>query len=181
MRPVLLIAALMLLVGCGQPQSNALSEGRASPSPAATPTPDVALRLMDRVRNMTGVVRRVDRIAAAQEKWGDILTRSGSQIPGANPNEDVWVVAVVGDVAPSFGLARASSGAYQCAAFVFDGQENGKSSAYGALSDCARYFSDSLVPPSAPVACPREPQGYAYDGHGPTTKGPVTLTTSRDD
>src|SRR5437588_12792279 len=103
MCPVLFIAALMLLVGCSQPQSNALSEARASPSPAATPTPDVALRLMDRVRNMTGFVRRVDRIAAAQEQWGDILTRSGSQIPGANPGEDVWLVAVVGEVAPSVG------------------------------------------------------------------------------
>src|SRR5438046_6478725 len=99
MRPVLLIAALMLLVGCGQPQSNALSEGRASPSPAATPTPDVALRLMDRVRNMTGFVRRVDRIGAAQEKWGDILKRSGSKIPGASTGEDVWGGADVGAVA----------------------------------------------------------------------------------
>jgi len=130
---------------------------------------------------MSGIVHRVDRIAAAQEKWGDILTRSGSQIPGADPNEDVWVVAVVGDVAPGFGLARASSGAYECATFVFDGQENVKSSAYGALSGCARYFTDSLVPPSAPVTCPPEPQGYAYDGHGATTKGPVKLNTSRDD
>jgi hypothetical protein len=130
---------------------------------------------------MSAVVHRVDRIAAAQEKWGDILTRSGSQIPGADPNQDVWVVAVVGDVAPGFGLARASSGAYQCATFVFDGQENVKSSAYGALSGCARYFSDPLVPPPAAVACPPEPQGYSYDGHGPSTKGPVILTVSRDD
>src|SRR5256885_6297530 len=158
MRLAALGLAVALLTACGELQGGTLAGGRpsASSAPTATPTPDIALRLMDRVRNMTAVVRRVDRIAAAQEKWGDILTRSGSQIPGANPNEEVWVVAVVGDVAPSFGLARASSGAYQCAAFVFDGQENEKSSAYGALSDCARYFSDSLVPPSAPVACPRE-------------------------
>jgi hypothetical protein len=180
-RPVVLVAALILLTACGEVQSGALSPGQASPSPAATPTPDVALRLMDRVRNMRAVVHRVDRIAAAQEKWGDILTRSGSHIPGADPNEDVWVIAVVGDVAPSFGLERAVAGAYQCATFVFDEQENGKSSAYGALSSCARYFTDSLVPPPAPVACPQEPQGYAYDGHGQTTKGPVTLTISRDD
>jgi hypothetical protein len=132
---------------------------------------------------MSAVVGRVDRIAAAQEKWGDILTRSGSQIqiPGANPNEDVWVVAVVGDVAPTLGLGRASSEGYQCATFVFDDQGNGKSSTYGALSACARYFTDSLVPAPAPVACPPEPQGYAYDGHGPTIKGLVTLSTSRDD
>jgi len=128
---------------------------------------------------MTGFVRHVDRIAAAQEKWGDILTRSSSQIPGANPGEDVWVVAVVGEVAPSFG--RGGPEAYDCATFVFDGQENVKSSAYSALSGCARYFTDSLVPAPAPVTCPPEPQGYTYDGHGPTTNGPVKLSTSRDD
>src|SRR6266576_892277 len=145
MRAVVFVAALLLSAACGELQSGALAGGRATPTPAITPTPDVALRLMDRVRNMSAVVGRVDRIAAAQEKWGDILTRSGSQIqiPGANPNEDVWVVAVVGDVAPTLGLGRASSGAYQCATFVFDAQENGKSSTYGALSACARYFTDS--------------------------------------
>jgi hypothetical protein len=91
----------------------------------------------------------------------------------------MWVVAVVGEVSPSFGRGVASG--YGCAVFAFDRQENIKSSAYSPLSGCARYFSDSLVPAPAPVACPPEPQGYAYDGHGPTTKGPVTLTTSRDD
>src|SRR5437762_11831086 len=148
MRPALLVAVLLLLVDCGQPQSNALSEGRASPSPAATPTPDVALRLMDRVRNMTSFVRRVDRIAAAQEKWGDILMRSGSQIPGANPGEDVWVIAVVGEVAPSF--CRGGPVGYDCATFVFVGQENVKSCAYSALPVCARYFADLLIRPLTP-------------------------------
>ena len=137
---------------------------------------------MDRVRNMSAVVHRVDRIAAAQEKWGDVLSRNAQYVGGADPNENVWVVAVVGDVAPAFGRGGIGTiGGYQCAIFVFDGQENGKSSSMSALSGCARYFSDSLVPPSATVACPSEPQGYAYDGHGPTTRGPVTLTTSRDD
>jgi hypothetical protein len=136
---------------------------------------------MDRVRNMTAVVRRVDRIAAAQEKWGDILSRSATQIPGSDPNEVVWVIAVVGDVGPSSLRGGPGPSGYGCATFVFDGQGNGKSSAYSALSGCALYFTDSLVPPSAPVACPPEPQGYTYDGHGPTTRGPVKLTVSRDD
>src|SRR5439155_5382431 len=151
MRLAALVAALLLLTACGDPQSGALAGGRdsASPPSATTPTPDIALRLMDRVRNMTALVRRVDRIAAAQEKWGDILTRSGSQIPGVNPGEDAWLVAVVGEVAPSFG--RGGPEAYDCATFVFDGQENVKSSAYSALSGCARYFTDSLVPALAPV------------------------------
>jgi hypothetical protein len=128
---------------------------------------------------MSALVHRVDRIAAAQEKWGDILTRSGSQIPGADATEDVWVIAVVGDVSPSF--ARGGISEYQCATFAYDGQGNSKGGNYSSLSGCARYFSDSLVPLAAPVACPPEPLGYSYDGHGPTTMGPVTLTISRDD
>ena len=179
MRLVVLIAALLLFVGCGQPQPGALSEGRTSPSPAATPTPDVALRLMDRVRNMTALVRSVDRIAAAQEKRGDFQTRNGSQIPGADPNENVWVIAVVGDVSPSF--ARGGISEYQCATFAFDDQGNGIGSNYSSLSGCARYFSDSLVPAAAPIACPPEHFGYSYDGHGLTTQGPIALTVSRDD
>lgn len=136
---------------------------------------------MDRVRKMTAVVQRVDRIAAAQEKWGDILTGSGSQIqiPGADPNETVWVIAVVGEIYPSFG--RGGIGGYPCGTFVFENAGNVKSSSASSLSGCARYFTDSLVPPSAPVVCPPEPQGYAYDGHGPATNGPVRLTVSRDD
>jgi hypothetical protein len=176
---LLLLTAVILFSACGDREAGPLSGGRASPAPTATPTPDVALRLMDRVRNMSGIVHRVDRIAATQEKWGDILTRSGSQIPGADPNESVWVVAVVGEVYPSFG--RGDTGGYPCGTFVFDVTGNVKSSGASSLSGCARYFSDPLVPPPAPVACPSEPQGYSYDGHGPTTKGPVTLTVSRDD
>ena len=174
-----LVVVLLLLTACGERQAGALSGGRPSPSPTATPTPDIALRLMDRVRNMTAVVRRVDHIAAAQQKWGDILSASGSQIPGADPNETVWVVAVVGEVYPSFG--RGDTGASPCGTFVFDNAGNVKSSSASPLSGCAPYFSDSLVPASAPVACPPEPQGYAYDGHGPTTQGPVALSISRDD
>jgi hypothetical protein len=157
-----LVVAVVLAAACGEPEFGALAGDRGSSPPVATatPTPDIALRLMDRVRNMTAVVRQVDRIAAVQEG-------------------DLWVVAVIGDVAPGF--VRGRSGEYQCATFVFDGQGNGKSSVYSSLSGCARYFSDSLVPPAAAVACPAEPNGYAYDGHGPTTKGPVTLTVSRDD
>jgi hypothetical protein len=134
---------------------------------------------MERVRKMTGVVRRVDRIAAVQEKWGDVLSRSGVQGTGADPSEVVWVIAVVGEVAPSFGLIPTASS--PCAVFVYDLAGNTKSGSYGSLVACAPYFSDSLVPPSAPVACPPEPQAYAYDGHSPTAKGSVTLTVSRDD
>lgn len=181
MRLAALSLVLALLTACGELQSGALSGGRSSPTPAvtATETPAVAARLMEQVRNMTGLVRRVDRIAATRAKWGDILARSGTQQTGADPNEDVWVIAVVGEIYPSFGIMETGSGA--CGTFFYDLAGNVKGSGVSSLAGCAPYFSDSLVPASAPVACPPEPQGYAYDGHGPTTKGPVTLTTSRDD
>jgi hypothetical protein len=175
---VVLAIAVLFLTACGEVGGGALAGGRPSPTPVATSTPDVALRLMDRVRNMTGVVRKIDRIAAKQEKWGDVGAWNAITIPDMDPNGLVWVIAVVGDFSPSAGNA---GWGYQCATFVYDSQERARSSTYSALSGCARYFTDSLVPPSAPVVCPPEPQGYAYDGHGPATKGPVKLTISRDD
>jgi hypothetical protein len=173
--------ALLLLTACGELQSGALSAGRPSPSPAetATETPAIATRLMEQVKSMTALVRRVDRITAVRAKWGDILARSGTQQSGIDPNEDVWVVAVVGEIYPSFGVM--DMGAGQCGTFFYDASGSVKGSGVSSLAGCAPYFSDSLVPPSAPVACPPEPQGYAYDGHGPTTKGPVALSISRDD
>jgi hypothetical protein len=183
MRPAVFLAlALLLCTACGELQSDALSGGHGSPSPSATPTPDVALRLMDRVRNMTAIVRRVDRIAAAQEKWGDILSRSGAQLAGADPSEDVWVIAVVGEVYPAFGPA--DIGPASCGTFVFDLAGNAKSSSAASLSACAFYFPDSLVPPSAPVVCGPEPQGYAVFDHfnfSRTIPGTVRLFVSRDD
>lgn len=178
MRFAAVVIAATLLIGCGDQGSGSLSGGRASPGPTATPTPDVALRLLEKVTTMTGIVRRVDRIAAVQEKWGDILARRGVRDTGADPNEDVWVIAVVGELTPSSVLPTAPS---PCGIFVYDQAGNVKSGSYSSLSVCTPYFSDSLVPSAAAVACPPEPQGYAYDGHGPTTKGPVTLTVSRDD
>ena len=175
--------AVALLTACGELQGGALSGGRSSPSPAATATetPAVAARLMEQVKSMTGVVRRVDRITATRVKWGDILARSGSQQTGADPNEDIWVIAVVGEIYSSsvFGVMATGPGA--CGTFFYDLAGNVKGSGVSSLAGCAPYFSDSLVPASVPVACPPEPQGYAYDGHGPATKGPVTLSTSRDD
>ena len=113
MRLATLIVALLLLSACGDPQSGAPAGGRGS----ATPTPDVALRLMDRVRNMTAIVRRTDRIAAVQAKWGDVLSRSGVQGGNGDPNEDVWIVAVVGEVYPSFGVME--MGSSPCGTFAF--------------------------------------------------------------
>jgi hypothetical protein len=181
-RLVLLIAALALAAACGELQSGALAGGRASLTPSATPTPDVALRLMDRVRNMTALVRRVDKIAAAQEKWGDILARSGSQQPGADPNEDIWVIAVVGEIYPSFGVMATGPGA--CGTFFYDFAGTIKGSGVSSLSGCAPYFRDSLVPASAPVSCGPEPQGYFVFDHytfSRTIPGPVPLGVTRDD
>src|ERR1700694_1066278 len=102
MRFAALGLALALLTACGELQSGALSGGRPSPSPAATATetPAVAARLIEQVRSMTAFVRRVDRIAATRAKWGDILARSGTQQTGADPSEDIWVIAVVGEIYP---------------------------------------------------------------------------------
>ena len=181
MRLASLGLAVALLTACGELQGGALSGGRSSPSPAATATetPAIAARLMEQVKSMTGLIRRVDRITATRVKWGEILARSGSQQTGADPNEDIWVIAVVGEVYPSFGVMATGPGA--CGTFFYDLAGNVKGSGVSSLSGCAPYFTESLVPASAPVVCPPEPQAYAYDGHGPTTKGPVTLTTSRDD
>jgi hypothetical protein len=141
--------------------------------------PAVAARLVDQVKGMTALVRRVDRITAVRAKWGDILARSGTQQTGADPNEDIWVIAVVGEIYPSFGVMDTGPGA--CGTFFYDLAGTVKGSGVSSLAGCAPYFSESLVPPAAPVACPPEPQGYAYDGHGPTTKGAVALSISRDD
>jgi len=181
-------AALALVVAaltsCGELQSGTLSGGRSSPTPAvtATVTPAIAARLMEQVKRLTGLVRRVDRITAVQAKWGDILARSGSQQTGADPNEDVWVVAVVGEIYPSFGVMDMGPGA--CGTFFYDLAGNAKGSGVSSLAACAPYFSDSLVPPSAPITCGPEPQGYAYFDRfnfSPTTPGTVPLSVSRDD
>ena len=181
-RVIALAIAALLITACGELESGALSGGRPTPAATATPVPDLALRLMDGVRNMTAIVRRVDRIAAVRAKWGDILSRSGTQQTGADPNEDVWVVAVIGEVYPSFGVMDIGPAA--CGTFVYDLVGNVKSAGASSLSGCAPYFPDSLVPPSAPVVCGPEPQGYAvFDrfNFSPTKPGTVPLSVSRDD
>src|SRR5438045_8584116 len=90
MRLASLGLAVALLTACGELQGGALSGGRSSPSPAATATatPAIAARLMEQVKSMTGLIRRVDRITATRVQWGEILARGGRQQPGADPNED---------------------------------------------------------------------------------------------
>jgi hypothetical protein len=184
MRLAALGLAVALLTACGELQGGALSGGRPSPSPAATATetPAVAARLMERVKGMTALVRRVDRIAATRAKWGDILARNGSQQTGADPNEDMWVIAVVGEIYPSFGVMATGPGA--CGTFFYDLAGNVKGSGVSSLSGCAPYFTESLVPNAAPVSCGAEPQGYSvFDrfNFSPTTPGPVPLRIARDD
>jgi hypothetical protein len=138
-RVAALAIALLALGACGQVGSGALSgDVRTTPVATAvpTPTPDIALRLMDRVRNMTAEVRRVDRISAVQAKWGDVL-KGIQMFPAQDPNEDVWVIAVVGDVAPGFG--RGGFPEYQCVTYVYDSQGNPRSHTASALSGCAPY------------------------------------------
>jgi hypothetical protein len=184
MRLAAFAAALLLLTACGEKQSDVLAGGRgsATPSPAATPTPDVAFRLMDRVRNMTAIVRRADRIARCKRNGARSSLGAASKAATAIPTRTVWIVAVVGEIYPSFGVM--DMGASACGTFVFGLAGNVKSSGASSLSGCAPYFADSLVPPSAPVVCGPKPHGYAvFDrfNFSPTIPGPVHLMISRDD
>lgn len=137
---------------------------------------------MDQVKGLTALVRRVDRIAATRAKLGDVLARTGTQQTNADPNEEIWVIAVVGEVYPSFGVMDLGAGA--CGTFFYDLAGNVKGSGVSSLSACAPYFTESLVPKSAPVSCGPEPQGYSvFDrfDFSPTTPGPVALRVTRDD
>ena len=164
------IAIAGVLAACGDRGDGPLAAGPPSPSP--TPTPQIALDLMNRVRQMTAVAQRVDQIEVVKVKLGTIP--NGLQLPSDDPNEDVWVVAVVGEVVTA-------GGRYPCGRWVFDLSGGSRGSSSSALKMCQPYFSTSLVPAPAPVRCGPEPLGYRYPGGSPTTPGPVALVIARDD
>jgi hypothetical protein len=132
---------------------------------------------------MTAIVRRIDDVATKLMSSADYLGPGNVFGPSVSVPATVWVVAVVGDIAPNFGvMARPNS---QCALFAF-WADTGEvwSSAEGSLALCQPYFARSLTPPDAPVRCTSD----TYDNGLPrdntfsrTSSGPFSITPVRDD
>jgi hypothetical protein len=151
------VVLTLALFACGDLQSGSQALAPASPSPLPSPTPLPSgvvdpQPLVQRVRGMTGVVLRIDDIATKLMPSADYLGTSIMLSPAVSAPATVWVVAVLGDIAPSFGvMARPNS---QCALFAF-WADTGEvwASREGSLSICQPYFARSLTPPDAPLRC----------------------------
>src|SRR5688500_3139092 len=171
-----LLLLALILSACGGPASTRVA---ATASPAASPAlaspPPAVTETADKVRHRT---RRVDRIAIRQLSAAEIAS---SQLAGRTVG-DVWAVAIVGEIAPNMGvMARPNS---PCGIWFMGTDGVIVSTADSSLRGCAPYFADSLVPPSAPVRCGSEPDGYSvFDRFqfSATVPGPLSLTTTRDD
>ena len=112
--------------------------------------------LVQKVTRLGGIVLRVDDVVTKLISSTD-YPRPGASVgpPGGVP---IWVVAVVGEIRPSFGvIARPNS---PCGLFAFKA-DTGEiwSTGGGSLSACQPYFARSLAPPDAPVRC----AASAYD------------------
>jgi hypothetical protein len=132
---------------------------------------------------MTAIVARIDDITTKLMSSRDYMGPGTVPGPTVIFPPTVWVVAVVGDIAPSFGvMARPHA---QCGLFAFAADTgDGWSSASGALALCQPYFARSLTPSGARVSC----APVAYDNGVPTTymfskthQGSFGLTSVRDD
>lgn len=189
-KSIVALAVALLFVACGdlQPGSQALAPAPPSPTtaPAPTPLPSGIVDpqpLVERVKRMTAIVARLDDITTKLMTGADYLRPGNVPGPSVGVPATVWVVAVVGDIRPNFGvMARPNS---QCALFAFraDTAEIWSSSE-GSLSMCQPYFARSLAPPDAPLRCDSE----TYDNGVPTTygfsrthPGSFTFTSVRDD
>ena len=132
---------------------------------------------------MTGVVLRIDDIATKLMPSADYLGNSIVLSPAANAPGTVWVVAVLGELAPSFGAIAIPN--YSCGLFAFRA-DTGEiwSSGGGSLSKCQPYFARSLTPPDAPRRCVSDTyeNGLPRDNtFSRTSPGPFTITPVRDD
>ena len=162
-----------------------------SPSPTTTPPAPTPLpsgvvdpqQLMQRVKGMTGIVLRIDDMATKLMSGADYMGPRNIPGPSMNVPATVWVVAVVGDIAPNFGvMPRPNS---QCALFAYRA-DTGEvwSSAEGSLSVCQPYFARSLTPPDAPLRC--APVAYdnglpSYNPFSRTRPGSFGFMVVRDD
>lgn len=153
---------------------------------APTPLPSGVVdpqQLIQRVKGMTGIVLRIDDVATKLMSGADYMGPRNIPGPSMNVPATVWVVAIVGDIAPNFGvMARPNS---QCALFAYRA-DTGEvwSGAEGSLSVCQPYFARSLTPPDAPLRCAAD----TYDNGLPrnntfsrTSPGPFAMTPVRDD
>jgi hypothetical protein len=130
---------------------------------------------------MTGVVARIDDVATKLTTGADYM--GSGWVPGPTLPNAVWVVAVVGEIRPSFGVIAMPNAS--CGLFAFNARTGDIwSSGGGSLSKCQPYFARSLTPPDAPVRCASD----TYDNGLPrdntfsrTSPGPFTITQVRDD
>jgi hypothetical protein len=186
----LIVALTLVLVACADSQSASQALAPASPSPTAQPSPTPLPSgvidpkpLVQRVRGMTGIIRRIDDITTKLMSSTDYMGPGTVPGPTVSFPPTVWVVAVVGDIAPNFGLmARPNS---QCGLFAFAADTGeGWSSSSGSLALCQPYFARSLTPPDAPLSCASNiysngvPPTY---GFSKTRHGPFGFTSIRDD
>ena len=178
----------LALFACGDLQSGSQALAPASPSPLPSPTPLPSgvvdpQPLVQRVKGMTGVVLRIDDIATKLMPSADYLGNSIVLSPAANAPGTVWVVAVLGELAPSFGVIAIPN--YSCGLFAFRADTGEMwSSGGGSLSKCQPYFARSLTPPDAPRRCVSDTyeNGLPRDNtFSRTSPGPFTITPVRDD
>ena len=191
MRTTIVALALALaLTACGdlQTASQALAPAPPSPTavPTATPLPSGVVDpqpLVEQVKRMTGIILRLDDITTKLMAGAAYMRPENIPGPTMNVPTTVWVVAVVGDIRPNFGvMARPNS---QCALFAFKADTAEIwSSSEGSLALCQPYFARSLTPNDAPVRCAAD----AYDnGVSPahlssqTRPGKIVFTAVRDD
>jgi hypothetical protein len=188
---MLIVALTLALVACGdlQPASQALAPAPPSPTaqPSPTPLPSGVVDpkpLVQRVRGMTGIIRRIDDITTKLMSSTDYIGPGNVPGPAVSFPPTIWVVAVVGDLAPSFGvMARGPHS--QCGLFAFAADTGeGWASSSGSLALCQPYFARSLTPPDAPLRC----AAVVYDNGVPATygfsntrQGPFGFTSVRDD
>jgi hypothetical protein len=183
------IALALVLASCGDLQPAAQALAPASPAPvlsSPTPLPSGVVDpqpLVQRVRGMTAIVGRVDDVATRLIPGVDFLGPGTIPSPAMNIPATVWVVAVVGEIAPSLGVMALPTS--QCGLFAFTADKgDGWASSSGALAMCQPYFARSLTPPDAPTEC--APKTYdngvpATYGFSATRPGRFSFTSIRDD
>jgi hypothetical protein len=189
-RFIVAVAIAIALVACGDRQPGSQALAPAAPSrtalPAPTPLPSGVVDpqpLVQQVIRLSAIVLRVDDVATKLVSGADFLGPGTLPGPAGSVPATAWVVAVVGEIAPNFGvMARPNS---QCGLFAFRADTgDGWASASGALALCQPYFARSLTPPDAPLRC--APDAYdngvssAY-GFSKTRRGSFGFTSIRDD
>jgi hypothetical protein len=185
-----MLALALSVVACSGSQAGSQALAPAPPSPAAPPVPTPLPSgvvdpqpLVEQVKRMTAIVVRLDDITTKLVAGDDYMRPGNIPGPSVSVPTNVWVVAVVGDIRPNFGvMARPNS---QCALFAFRADTSEIwSSSEGSLALCQPYFARSLTPVDAPVRCTDDsydsgvPRDYTFSR---TRPGPFVITPVRDD